>query len=601
MAVELKVKFSLDTASVTKGMRALSGINKFAIAPLGAAIKQTAMLGAAVAGAAVAIGGVAFRSAQNYADSIAKMSDKTGMGTETLSKLAYAASLADVQMTGLETGIVKSQKAIAEASNGSKTAAASIEQIGLSVSELKKMTPEQFFLTVLDAISKVPGQANKVNAAMDLLGKSGAESLKLLAGGMPALLEVMGQAKGMGLVVDQEQAKKAAEFNDSITRLKGSVTGLSLAFFDAARITDIVDRITAAVVRLRESDGFKVFAQKFNDSVSWITDAVNALIDTWNGMSVAHREQLQNMLVGAGAFVVAWKSGFLGMILKGLGNLISTQAWAFTAFAGSLVALDAFVVGYKIGEALEESFNLSSILLEGQAFLSALGKSWNSFFGTIGALAVTFGSEIINAMSGKGFNMDNILDVMDDFDAEMAEHKKKLMDDFNDIDAEDARRGTAPVGGNTKERLAKFGDELKKEFLTAKGWSDDFKKLVPDSILKFLDDLDANLAKIPEGAKSTGMEKFKGDLEEAGVAASKLNQALMPLRGFAGSFEFQGKKAQRLGERAGIMAGAVPVRPGAVAAPLNNRGEKLQAEGNAELKKIARLMERNGPQISFAA
>jgi hypothetical protein len=79
--------------------------------------------------------------------------------------------------------LVKLNKTVGEAALGSEEAAKKLKLIGVSVDEVVGKTPEQVYERIADAIAKIPGKAERTAAAIEVLGKSGAEALPLLEKG----------------------------------------------------------------------------------------------------------------------------------------------------------------------------------------------------------------------------------------------------------------------------------------------------------------------------------------------------------------------------------------------------------------------------------
>src|SRR5262245_18607329 len=92
--------------------------------------------GALVAGTAVAAGLTALTaSAISTADGFNQMAERTGVTTEALSELAYAAGLSDVSVEDLDKSMAKLSKNAVAAANGSKKQAEAFKTLGVSVTD----------------------------------------------------------------------------------------------------------------------------------------------------------------------------------------------------------------------------------------------------------------------------------------------------------------------------------------------------------------------------------------------------------------------------------------------------------------------------------
>lgn len=146
------------------------------------------------------------------------MSQRTGASIEALSGLKYAAEQSGTSVESLENGMRKLSVNLSEAVTGSKSAQANFAALGLSWKKLSGMKPDQQFLAVADAVSRVRNPAQRAAAAMSLLGKGGSELLPLMSGGAKGINELTKEAERLGLVMSTDDAQAAAAFGDSIDK-----------------------------------------------------------------------------------------------------------------------------------------------------------------------------------------------------------------------------------------------------------------------------------------------------------------------------------------------------------------------------------------------
>ena len=201
---------------------------------------------------AVGVGGLGamLKSAINTGDQIQKLNLQLGLSTEFLSEMKFAAEQSGLTMGDLETSIRRMQKSIADAGAGLSTATRALDAIGLSVEGLRKLKPDDQFLVIAEAISKIDDQSLKTQVSMDLLGRAGAKVGQLFAGGAEGVAELRRQARELGLSISGQTADDMAGFNDSLNRLKSSFLGLAIALTKdlAGPLTSFVDSITTRVI-----------------------------------------------------------------------------------------------------------------------------------------------------------------------------------------------------------------------------------------------------------------------------------------------------------------------------------------------------------------
>ena len=92
---------------------------------------STSFKGLALVGAGVAFAGMVKNLAE-AGDKLQKLSVKTGIAVEDLSKLDYAASLSDLSMEDLGAALTKLNRVMGDAANGSKEATDALARFGVA-------------------------------------------------------------------------------------------------------------------------------------------------------------------------------------------------------------------------------------------------------------------------------------------------------------------------------------------------------------------------------------------------------------------------------------------------------------------------------------
>lgn len=176
---------------------------------------------------AVTVGGVAafVQSTIDAADGLRDMAIKTGTSTEFLSQMQHAANLTGVEFSTLTGSLTRMQNSLVNISRSGK-ATEQLAALGLNVSEILKLKPEEQFLAIGEALGKIQDPAIRTNAAIKIFGRSGAELGKLFAEGGAGIASMRAEADKLGLTIGSDTADAADRANDAITRLKGAFTGL---------------------------------------------------------------------------------------------------------------------------------------------------------------------------------------------------------------------------------------------------------------------------------------------------------------------------------------------------------------------------------------
>ena len=197
--------------------------------------------------AAVSVGFAAMvKSSIDTADQLSKQSAITGVAIEELSGLAHGADMSGVSFEQLGAGLNKFNKQVADAFQGVGAGAQAFDSLGIKVTNLDGSLKTNYELIeeVSDALSQMQDGAMKTAIAQDLFGKSGAKLIPLLNGGRQGLQEFSQEAERLNKVFTADQGKAAERFNDSMQRLRDSITGVANVVAgevadDLADLTDV--------------------------------------------------------------------------------------------------------------------------------------------------------------------------------------------------------------------------------------------------------------------------------------------------------------------------------------------------------------------------
>jgi hypothetical protein len=170
------------------------------------------------------------KGAIDAADALNDLSERTGIATDSLSKLQYAAKLSDVSTEEFATNIAKFNRSIAETARGTGEAQKAFAAIGVSVKDANgniKATDE-LLAEVADKFAQYEDGANKSALAMALFGRSGVSMITFLNNGREGLARMGGELERLGGVIMPDAARRAGEFNDNLDRLKTATNSAAI-------------------------------------------------------------------------------------------------------------------------------------------------------------------------------------------------------------------------------------------------------------------------------------------------------------------------------------------------------------------------------------
>ena len=113
-------------------------------------------------------------------DEIQKNSQKVGLSYESYQKWDYAMKIAGTEMASMNTGLKTLTNKFDDALTGSKGAVEQFNRLGLSMSDIKDLSREELFGTVIESLQGVTDETEKAALANDFFGKSGQELIPLL-------------------------------------------------------------------------------------------------------------------------------------------------------------------------------------------------------------------------------------------------------------------------------------------------------------------------------------------------------------------------------------------------------------------------------------
>lgn len=215
--------------------------------------EKTRTLSGAAAGVLGAVGGLAIKAGQT-ADDLNTLAKQTGISTEELQKMQYAADLIDVPVDTITGSLKKLKKNM---TSTSKDTQAAWEQLGVTLKD--DVTGEfrnidDVFYDTIQGLSEIDNETERDIVAMQLFGKSADELAGIIDDGGEALKRLGEEAKNKGVIISQEDLDAANEMNDSLDRLKAEATGTfaQLGTEVAQMLLPYIPQIQAALERVLE-------------------------------------------------------------------------------------------------------------------------------------------------------------------------------------------------------------------------------------------------------------------------------------------------------------------------------------------------------------
>ena len=146
------------------------------------------------------------------ADQLDKLSTITGRSTASLSELKTAFHFGQAEIDPFAKGMRDFNRTLVEASDTSSKAGRLFKALGVDV----LAGPDKAFRQFVDSFSKLPEGELRAAAAMEVMKKSGASWIPILAEGTKGLDDAAEKTRKFGIVVSSDFARQAKEFNDNL-------------------------------------------------------------------------------------------------------------------------------------------------------------------------------------------------------------------------------------------------------------------------------------------------------------------------------------------------------------------------------------------------
>lgn len=242
-------------------------------------------IGTAIAGGAVIAGTALAAMAKNgidAADRLDELSQRLGVSTEKLSGLGYAATLTGGNIDTIAGALPKLSRAIVAAGDDSSKMGQLFKTMGVDVKDAAGnfRDVEDVLPDVMDAFKNLKDDTLEQALAMEIFGKSGAEMLEFLNLGSDGLSNMQQRAAELGIVIGEDTASAAAEFNDKLADLK--LAGEAFATKLAAELLPALNELLSKVIEfVSDGDNARKTADALTGAFEFVGNTITAVSDVF--------------------------------------------------------------------------------------------------------------------------------------------------------------------------------------------------------------------------------------------------------------------------------------------------------------------------------
>ena len=232
-----------------------------------------------------------FDGSRQAIDEIGKLSARTGIAVETIQQLQLVATESGSSTDALATAFGRLGAEIGKGAveGGADKVNKKFELLGLTYEELAKLSPEQQFYAVADAVEGIQDPAQRLAAVTEVFGqRAGQPLVNALQLGGDKIRELQGEAAELGGTLSQEAVSAVEQMNDEIGRVgfafnnvvnqvTSALAPVVTAFAD--KIQEIIKGMGVENIGKFLAEALLTFADNFLAGLAFIVDTIISVAD----------------------------------------------------------------------------------------------------------------------------------------------------------------------------------------------------------------------------------------------------------------------------------------------------------------------------------
>ena len=329
----------------------------------------TALVTGAVAGASAAMIGAAGKTAE-YGDQIDKASQKLGV-----SSTFYQEWQAVLQHSGTDMDKMSATfKKLATASqDASEDQQAAFERLGLSMDDVKNMSTEELFTSVITGLQGMEEGTERTSVATQLLGKGAMEMGALLNTSAEDTQGMIDKVHELGGVMDEDAVKASARYQDSLqdmtTAFEGIKNGVAadllpvladlfdnvgtwLSETDLTPLTDMIGEAVSALGDFISNLDIEAIGETFQSVVTAIGEVLGTFWEAGSVIFDAVKEALDTISSSVEDTGTDW-----GTVWDGISGAIQTAA----EIIGQVIEIIGQAIGWLVKETQTDGTLLNGV------------------------------------------------------------------------------------------------------------------------------------------------------------------------------------------------------------------------------------------------
>lgn len=233
------------------------------------------------AGAAATVGFAAMvRSTTETTDALVKMSAQLGVTAEDMQRLNFVAGRTGASSDAFGKAIQRTERQLGKVGGPIKAVQDAIGQLGLSVEDLTKLSPEEQFFTLAESLQGVEDRTKRAGLAYELFGKQGEQLAGVIATSGSDLRKIAGEFDAFNIALSQTQGKNIEALADDFHDVNTVLTSVRQRFVAelSPAISAFIDEVFLSSAKTGEfGESADEAARKFVTGFSFVLDVLDSI------------------------------------------------------------------------------------------------------------------------------------------------------------------------------------------------------------------------------------------------------------------------------------------------------------------------------------
>lgn len=324
LAVSVTARISSFEKNINKAMR-LAG--RFG-SDLARHTMTIVKYGAALVAAAVGGLSILVKSQMEAIDGVVKLARVMNMTNEQLVGYHHLAELGGVSTETFNKSVIKMNRSIVDAANGSKNAKRELASVGLEAEDFAKLSTDERIKLLADRYLRIGDAAERSSFLLTVFGRAGIGMGTLFEKGAAGIEEAAKEAERLGLTFNELDGRGVEEANDMLTRVKAMLTGIgrTIAIVVAPYIVGLANWFLNAAGKGED------MGERVTSAFQWILKALGRVADYFE-LAKAAWYSFEAVVQTGGGIVVS----MIGLVAKAVQELMNLMGMDVT-FGDNILA-----------------------------------------------------------------------------------------------------------------------------------------------------------------------------------------------------------------------------------------------------------------------